>query len=144
MSKRRIAIGSDHAGYDVKEAIKEQLVSLGYEVEDLGTHSTEAVDYPDFGYAVARFVAGESSGRGILVCGSGIGMSIVANKVAGVRAALAWSEELARLSREHNDANVLVIGARVTPPEALRGIVSAFLESEFIGGRHAKRVAKIQ
>jgi ribose 5-phosphate isomerase B len=143
MPTRRISIGSDHAGYDVKEAIKEQLVGLGYEVEDIGTHSTESVDYPDFGRAVAESVAEGRNARGVLVCGSGLGMSIVANKVPGVRAALAWSEELARLSRAHNDANVLVVGARVTPPEAIRGIVRTFLETDFAGGRHATRVAKM-
>jgi ribose 5-phosphate isomerase B len=144
MSKRRIAIGSDHAGYDVKETIKEQLVGLGYEVDDLGTHSTDAVDYPDFGRAVAESVANGRSDRGVLVCGSGIGMSMVANKVPGVRAALVWSEEAARLAREHNDANVLVLGARLTPPDTLGGIVRAFFAAEFAGGRHEQRVAKLK
>jgi ribose 5-phosphate isomerase B len=143
MSTRRIAIGSDHAGYEVKEVIKEQLVGLGYEVKDLGTHSTDSVDYPDFGRAVATSVAEGTSDQGILVCSSGIGMSMVANKVPGVRAALAWTEEVARLSREHNDANVLVIGARITPSESLEGIVRSFMDSTFAGGRHAQRVEKM-
>jgi ribose 5-phosphate isomerase B len=143
MPEQRVAIGSDHAGFGLKEAVKEQLAGLGYAVDDLGTHSTQSVDYPDFGRAVAEAVTGGTHAKGVLVCGTGIGMSITANKVPGARAALAWSEETARLAREHNDANVLVLGARVTPPEAVGGIVRAFLGTEFAGGRHAARVNKI-
>jgi len=143
MAKRRIAIGSDHAGFDVKECIKKQLEALGYVVDDLGAHSTESVDYPDYGFAVATAVAEGRDCQGVLVCSSGVGMSMIANKVQGVRAALAWNEEIARLSREHNDANVLVVGARVTPSETIDGIVRAFVESEFAGGRHERRVARM-
>ena len=143
MDSLRVAIGSDHAGFDVKESIEEQLAGLGHTVEDLGTHTPASVDYPDYGRKVAEAVASGNAELGVLVCGSGIGMSMVANKVPGVRAALAWSEEIARLAREHNDANVLVVGARVTPPDTVAAIVDAFLATDFSGGRHAERVAKI-
>jgi ribose 5-phosphate isomerase B len=143
MTRSRVAIGSDHAGFDVKEAIGRQLLGLGYQVSNLGAASAEPVDYPDVGRAVAEAVAGGRADWGVLVCGSGVGMSMVANKVAGIRAALVWSEDMARLSREHNDANVLVVGARVTAPEVISRIVPAFLQAAFAGGRHEGRVAKM-
>jgi ribose 5-phosphate isomerase B len=139
----KIAIGSDHAGFDEKERIKSMLVSKGYEVSDSGTYSTDSVDYPDFGRKVGEAVASGEVDQGIVVCGSGIGISIAANKVHGVRAALAWNEETARLARQHNDANVLAIGARTTPPDLIPKIVDAWFEAEFEGGRHQRRVDKM-
>lgn len=139
----KIAIGADHAGFEVKEKIKKQLEEMNLEVEDLGTNSTDSVDYPDFGAAVGREVAAGKADEGIVVCGSGIGIAIAANKIRGVRAAQAWNEETARLARQHNDANVLSIGARVTPAEEIPKIVRAWLDARFENGRHAGRVAKI-
>ncbi|HEX5705752.1 MAG TPA: RpiB/LacA/LacB family sugar-phosphate isomerase, partial [Pyrinomonadaceae bacterium] len=111
MKPRKIAIGSDHAGFEAKERAKQEIAALGIEVEDKGTDSLESVDYPDFAASVARAVAHEEVERGVLLCGSGNGVCIAANKVAGIRAAVAWSEETARLARQHNDANVLCVGA---------------------------------
>lgn len=139
----KIAIGADHAGFEVKEKIKRQLEEMNLEVEDLGTVSTDSVDYPDFGAKVGREVASGNADEGIVVCGSGIGIAIAANKIHGVRAAQAWNEETARLARQHNDANVLSIGARVTPEEEIPKIVRAWLDTKFEGGRHAGRVEKI-
>lgn len=139
----KIALASDHAGYREKERLKPLLRDLGLEVEDLGTVSEESVDYPDYARRVAERVARGDAEQGILVCGSGTGMAISANKVAGVRAAVAWSEEVARLARQHNDANVLALGARTTPPEEIAKIVRAWFETEFEAGRHAARVEKI-
>lgn len=142
MSKK-IAIGSDHAGFEEKENVKKILDELGVEYEDVGTFSTDSVDYPDFAQKVGEKVSGGEAEQGILVCGSGIGVSIAANKINGIRAALAWNEETARLSRQHNNANVLTIGARVTPQEDIPKIVKSWLEAEFEGGRHAGRVEKM-
>ena len=139
----RIAIASDHAGYAEKERLKEVLADLGVEFDDLGTVSEESVDYPDYARKVAEQVAQGHVDQGVLVCGSGTGMAITANKVPGVRAAVAWSEEIARLARQHNDANVLAIGARTTPPDEIPKIVRAWFATEFEGGRHAARVEKI-
>jgi ribose 5-phosphate isomerase B len=140
----RIAIAADHAGYDLKEIVRHALNSSAGDVEDLGTHSSSAsVDYPDFAAAVARRVASGACDRGILVCGTGIGMAMADNKVAGARAATAWSAETARLAREHNDANILALGARVMPAEVALSLVRIFLETPFAGGRHQVRVAKI-
>ena len=139
----RIALASDHAGYTEKERLKALLADLGVEFDDLGTLSEESVDYPDYARAVAEQVAEGRVEQGLLVCGSGTGMAITANKVPGVRAAVAWSEEIARLARQHNDANVLAIGARTTPPDEIPKIVRAWFETEFEGGRHAARVEKI-
>ncbi|HXC73001.1 MAG TPA: ribose 5-phosphate isomerase B [Pyrinomonadaceae bacterium] len=139
----RIALASDHAGYAEKERLKAILSDLGVEFEDLGTGSEASVDYPDYARAVAEQVAAGRVEQGLLVCGSGTGMAITANKVPGVRAAVAWSEEVARLARQHNDANVLAIGARTTPPDDIPKIVRAWFSTEFDGGRHAARVAKI-
>ena len=139
----RIALASDHAGYAEKERLKAVLSDLGVEFDDLGTRSEESVDYPDFARAVAEQVADGRVEQGVLVCGSGTGMAITANKVPGVRAAVAWSEEIARLARQHNNANVLAIGARTTPPDDIPKIVRAWFSTEFEGGRHAARVNKI-
>ena len=139
----KIAIGADHAGFEVKEKIKKQLEEMNLEVEDLGTNSTESVDYPNFGAAVGREVASGKADQGIVVCGSGIGINIAANKIHGIRAAQAWNEETARLAREHNNANVLSIGARVLPAEEIPKIVKAWFDAKFLGGRHEMRVEKI-
>ncbi len=139
----KVAIASDHAGYQEKEAIKQMLAQLDIAYEDLGTDSEASVDYPDYALRVAEAVARGDADRGILVCGSGIGMQIAANKVPGVRAALAWNEETAKLARQHNDANVLALGARTTPRETIKEIVTAFLHTDFDGGRHARRIEKI-
>jgi ribose 5-phosphate isomerase B len=140
----KIALASDHAGFSEKEKLKPLLTELGVEFADLGTTSEASVDYPDYARKVANEVAGGAVEQGILVCGSGTGMAITANKVAGVRAAVAWSEETARLARQHNNANVLAIGARTTPEGDIPKIVKAWFSSDFEGGRHADRVKKIE
>ncbi|HEY9856580.1 MAG TPA: ribose 5-phosphate isomerase B [Stenomitos sp.] len=139
----RLAIGSDHAGYDLKESIKAWLLEAGHQVEDLGCHSPERCDYPEFAQKVAMAVAGTPVERGVLVCGSGIGVSIAANRIAGVRAALVNEPLSARLSREHNDANVVCLGSRLVGPDMAREIVRVFLETPFAGGRHQARVEQI-
>ncbi|MET0752237.1 MAG: ribose 5-phosphate isomerase B [Pyrinomonadaceae bacterium] len=139
----KIALGADHAGFEEKERLKKTLDELGVEYEDLGTNSLDSVDYPDFGAKVGRAVASGEVEQGIIVCGSGIGIAIAANKIHGVRAAQAWNEETARLAREHNDANVLSIGARVIPEEEIPKIVKAWFGAKFEGGRHERRVEKI-
>ena len=139
----KIALASDHAGYTEKERLKPVLSALGVEFDDLGTVSEESVDYPDYASNVALQVAQGRVDQGLLVCGSGNGMAITANKVPGVRAAVAWSEETARLARLHNDANVLAIGARTTPQAEIPKIVRAWFGTAFEGGRHAARVEKI-
>jgi ribose 5-phosphate isomerase B len=140
----KVALASDHAGYAEKENLKPLLKDLGVEFEDLGTVSEESVDYPDYAARVAREVSRGEADQGLLVCGSGTGMAIAANKIPGVRAAVAWNEESARLARQHNDANVLPIGARTTPAEEIPKIVKAWFATSFDGGRHAKRVEKIR
>ncbi len=139
----RIAIGADHAGYKAKEALKGALQKLGHTVIDLGTNSDESTDYPDYARKVAELVSRREADRGVLVCGTGIGMSMAANKVAGVRAAVVTSEETARMSRAHNDANVFCAGARVTDAATLERALKAWLETPFEGGRHERRVKKI-
>lgn len=139
----RIAIGSDHAGFALKSTIKRYLEDGGYVVDDLGAHSEESVDYPDFAAAVANAVVTGEARFGILICGTGIGMSIAANKVPGIRAALCTDSFTARRSRAHNDANVLCLGASVIGQGVAEDVVSAFLSTPFDGGRHARRVAKI-
>jgi ribose 5-phosphate isomerase B len=139
----KIAIGSDHAGYEEKENIKKMLDEIGVEYIDLGTNSLDSVDYPDFGKAVGDAVASGKVEQGIVVCGSGIGISIAANKVRGIRCALVWNEETAALARQHNDANVLAIGARTTPKGTIPAIVKAWFSAKFEGGRHQNRVDKI-
>jgi ribose 5-phosphate isomerase B len=139
----RIAIGSDHAGFAVKESIRKYLETAGYAVDDQGTWSEESVDYPDYGKAVGERVASKQADLGIAVCGSGIGISIAANKVTGIRAALAHDAMTARLAREHNDANVLALGGRIVTPEAALEMVQIFLSTAYLGGRHQRRLDKI-
>ena len=140
---KKIAIAADHAGYEEKEKVKKTLDELGIEYDDFGTVSTDSVDYPDYAKKVGEAVAGGKYEQGLLVCGSGTGMAIAANKVPGVRAAVAWNEDIARLAREHNDANVLSLAARFTPPDEIDKIVRSFLSAKFDGGRHQRRVDKI-
>ena len=142
-AKLRIALGADHAGFQVKESIKRYLESAGHTVDDVGTGSEESVDYPDFAREAAGRVADGKDDLGILVCGTGIGMTIAANKVAGIRAALAQDPATARLAREHNNANVLAVAGRVLSGESAVAIVREFLAAEFAGGRHERRVNKI-
>jgi len=139
----KIAIGSDHAGYELKEQVKGSLAGL-HEVTDVGTDSTDSVDYPDFALSVARLVAERTVERGILLCGTGIGMSVAANKVKGIRAALAFDLYTAMQSRRHLDANILVLGAGVTGRALALEIVAKWLETPFEGGRHARRIEKIR
>jgi ribose 5-phosphate isomerase B len=139
----KIAVGSDHAGFSLKEEVKKWLGELGVEVVDRGCFSLESVDYPDFAAAVAHDVAAGAVDRGILVCGTGQGMVMSANKVKGIRAALCQDTFSARASREHNDANILCMGARVIGPGVARDVVEAWLKGSFSGGRHAARVQKI-
>jgi ribose 5-phosphate isomerase B len=141
--KPRIALGADHAGYHIKEAIRQFLEDAGYPVDDLGTWSEESVDYPDYGKSVADRVASHQDVYGIAVCGTGMGISIAANKVAGIRAAVAHNVDTARLAREHNDANILAMGGRVVSGAQAIEMVQAFLSATFAGGRHARRVEKI-
>lgn len=139
----KIAIGADHAGYEEKEKLKAILREIGVAFDDLGTDSPESVDYPDFARKVAEAVSRGEYRQGVLVCGSGTGMAISANKVRGIRAAVAWNGETARLARLHNDANILAIGARTTPEGEIPNILKAWFSTEFEGGRHARRVQKI-
>lgn len=140
----RVAIGSDHAGFEQKERLKAHLAGEGYDVVDTGTHSEDSVDYPDFAIAVARRVAEGDAEFGVLVCGTGIGMAIAANKVDGVRAANVTSPEFGKLARQHNDANVVAVSGRFVSEETNAEIVDAFLTTPFEGGRHAGRVSKIE
>lgn len=138
-----IAVASDHAGFDLKEILKRDLQSAGHDVLDLGTGSTESVDYPDFGKAMGEAIASGKAARGVLVCGTGIGISIAANRNPQVRAALVHDVTTARLSRLHNDANVVAFGQRVIGVETAREALKAFLETKWEGGRHAARVEKL-
>lgn len=140
----KIIIGADHAGYALKEVLKTWLRGREIEVTDAGTDSEQSVDYPDIGNRVAEAVAGNSFSRGILICGTGVGMSIVANRHPGVRAALCRDEETARFSRMHNDANILVLAARQTDPETALLILRAWLSTPFEGERHQRRLDKIR
>ena len=143
MCAMKIAIGADHAGFEMKQKIKDWLSRQGIEVQDEGTFSTESVDYPDYARKVGEDVAAQRADLGVLVCGSGIGMAISANKVPGVRAANVSSEYEAQLSREHNNANVLALGARILNEEQALKIVDTWLHTSFAGGRHERRVDKI-
>lgn len=138
-----IAVASDHAGFDLKEILKRDLQEAGLEVLDLGTNSTQSVDYPDFGIAMADAVASGKAERGVLVCGTGIGISMAANRHPKVRAALVHDVTSARLSRLHNDANVVAFGQRLIGTETAREALKVFLDTKFEGGRHANRVAKL-
>ncbi|MBC8003177.1 MAG: ribose 5-phosphate isomerase B [Opitutaceae bacterium] len=139
-----VAIGSDHGGFRLKEILKEHLRSQGLSIADFGANSTSSTDYPDFAQAVARNVADGRCGLGLLVCTTGVGMSITANKVPGIRAALAFTEEMAAISRQHNDANVLCLGEKITPPDLAKKMVDAFLAAHFEGGRHERRIKKME
>ncbi|MEW5807380.1 MAG: ribose 5-phosphate isomerase B [Acidobacteriota bacterium] len=140
----RILFASDHAGFQTKEKLMEDVKKLGYGVSDFGTSSEESVDYVDFGLQAAEAVSSGKFDRGVLICGSGIGMSITANKVKGIRAALACTPEMARLSREHNDANILCMGSRINDYENILDMTRIWLETDFSGGRHLQRVEKIR
>ncbi|MDH3300159.1 MAG: ribose 5-phosphate isomerase B [Acidimicrobiia bacterium] len=139
----RIAVGSDHAGFELKQQLAEHIEASGHKVVDLGTHDSVSVDYPDYGSAVGRAVVGGEVDLGVAVCGSGIGICIAANKVRGVRAATVHDVTSARLSREHNNANVMCVGQRFIGPQVALDAVDAFLAADFAGGRHSRRVDKI-
>jgi ribose 5-phosphate isomerase B len=140
----RIAIGSDHAAYECKEAVKQFLESMGHAITDVGTDTTDSCDYPDYAAAVSKQVQSGVVHRGILICGTGIGMSIAANRFKRVRAALCYTEELATLSRLHNDANVLCMGARTQSMSSMQTIMQSWLSTEWEGDRHATRLLKIE
>lgn len=139
----RIAVASDHAGFELKRVLSQRLRELGHEVTDYGTESAESVDYPLFGVEAARAVASGEADRGVIICATGIGMGIVANKVKGVRAAVCATEFMARMSRRHNDANVLCMGQRVVDEKLARRMLEVWLELPFDGGRHARRACQI-
>jgi ribose 5-phosphate isomerase B len=139
----KIAIGADHAGFELKQKLAQKLTAEGHEVSDFGTDSTDSTDYPDYAARVGREVGEGRADRGILVCYTGVGMAMAANKIRGVRAAPAVNEDEVRLTREHNDANVLTIGSKFTDDERAVALTGLFLKTEFAGGRHARRVAKI-
>lgn len=140
----KIAIGCDHAGYELKEIVKDKLTKEGYELIDLGTNSSESVDYPIYGRAVGEKVASGECDKGIAICGTGIGISISCNKVKGVRAALCNTEHLAKMSREHNDANVLCLGAREIDKELALKILDKWLSTDFLGGKHLRRIKMLE
>lgn len=144
MSKRvKIAIAGDHAGYELKKYLVEYLTGKGYQLKDFGTNGPESVDYPDFAHPLAKSVSSGENDIGITICGSGNGISMVANKYTGIRAALCWNVEISKLARAHNDANVCSLPARFITNEEARDIVEAFLSTDFEGGRHQKRIEKI-
>jgi len=140
---RNILIASDHAGFALKQHLVGFLQKNGFDVLDLGTDSLDSVDYPDFGKKAAEAVLAGKSALGIVICGSGIGISITANRYKGIRCALCWTPEIARLARHHNNANMLALAGRFTTPEEAEAIVKAFIEAEFEGGRHQNRIVKI-
>jgi len=141
--KKNIPIGADHAGFELKNILKELLLGQGYEIEDFGCYSEESIDYPDYGHPVAEKVESDKNILGILICGSGNGINMTANKHQGVRSALCWNKEIAQLAREHNDANILALPARYLSTEEAKEIVLTFLNTDFEGGRHQRRVDKI-
>jgi len=140
----KVLIASDHAGFELKEQLEQALRERGYDVEDLGTNNEASTDYPDYAHPLAERVSRGDVERGVLLCGTGLGMSYTANRYPHVRAAVAWNAEVARLAREHNDANVLVLPARFVSPEQGLEILTTWLDTEFAGGRHARRVEKIE
>jgi ribose 5-phosphate isomerase B len=140
----KIAVGADHAGYALKERLLGKLRDDGHEVVDYGTHSTESTDYPDFAAAVGRAVVAGDAEAGLLVCSSGVGMSIAANKIHGIRAALGVNADEVSYTRRHNDANILALGANYTDEVTARALVDTFLTTQFEGGRHARRIEKIR
>ena len=139
----RVALGSDHAGFPLKESVKEFIKAQGHTIKDYGTYSSASVDYPDFGHLLAKKVKNNNNNFGILVCGSGIGMSMTANRHKNIRAALCYNVRSAKLSRKHNNANVMTVGSRLTKKNVALKCVKAFLNTEFEGGRHLRRVKKI-
>lgn len=140
----RIPIAADHAGFEMKERLRTALTEMGFEVQDVGTHSAASTDYADYAHPLAQGVSDGLVQRGVLLCGTGLGMSYVANRYPGVRAAVAWTPEIAALSRKHNDANVLVVPARFVSDEDALAILSAWLDTGFEGGRHQRRIEKIE
>lgn len=143
MAAQTIVMASDHAGFELKELLKGDLRAAGREVLDLGVHSTQSADYPDYGRALAEAIRDGKAARGVLVCGTGIGISIAANREPSVRAAVVHDVTSARLTRQHNDANVMALGARLIGTEVARDCLKVFLDTDFEGGRHAARVAKL-
>ena len=143
MATKKVAIGGDHAGYEYKEQLRKQLEEEGYEVKDFGPFSADSVDYPDFAHPLAETVGSGSYDAGILICGSGNGVAITANKHQGIRAALCWNKELSALARQHNNANVLCLPSRFVAYELAKEITETFLNTEFEGGRHSRRVNKM-
>lgn len=141
--RRPVAIGADHAGFEYKNLLSDLLKSKGFEVKDYGTYSADSVDYPDFAHPVAEAVENGTAAWGVLICGSANGVAITANKHQGIRAALCWTEEIAKLARQHNNANVVCIPARFVSTSVAEDITTAFVETPFEGGRHEKRVNKI-
>ena len=142
--KFRIAIAADHAGFRIKEAVKKHLTDAGYEVQDFGTHSEEPMDYPDAAHPAVRAILKGECDRGILICGTGQGMQLAANHYSGIRAALCWNTEMAELARRHNDANVLTMPGRFIDADSAIAITDMWLKAPFDGGRHARRVGKIE
>ena len=140
----RIPIASDHAGFELKERLRVTLADMGFEVEDIGTHSTASTDYPDYAHPLAEAVSSGEATRGVLLCGTGLGMSYVANRYPGVRAAVAWTPEIALLARKHNDANILTMGGRIVAKELGWEITRTFLATPFLKGKHLRRVNKIK
>ena len=140
----RIPIASDHAGFELKERLRASLTDMGFDVQDIGTHSTASTDYADYAHPLAQEVSSGEAQRGVLLCGTGLGMSYTANRYPGVRAAVAWTPEIAALARKHNDANVLVLPARFVSDEDAMAILKAWLDTDFEGGRHTRRVEKIE
>lgn len=143
MAAKPIAIASDHAGYGLKSTLVEELTSMGYDVLDLGTNSRDSVDYPEFGDLLAKAILDGRADRGVLVCGTGIGISMAANRHPGIRAANCQNDTAARLTRQHNNANVLALGERLVGAEVAKDCLKVFLETDYEGGRHAARVAKL-
>ena len=143
MSKELIGIAVDHGGFALKQSVSDEIRALGYDVLDLGTDSEESVDYPDFAEKLVAAIGRGDISRGVLICGTGIGVSIAANRHAGIRAALCYDEDTACLARQHNNANVICLGGRKTGSELARTMVRLFLETEFEGGRHARRVGQV-
>lgn len=142
-STKTIAIGSDHAGFKLKEIIRQYLTGKGYQVRDFGTYSEDRADYPDFAHPIAKAVQSQELNVGILICGSGNGINMAANKHKGIRSALCWKRELAELARQHNDANIIALPARFISDNEAKECVDAFLNTDFEGGRHTDRVSKI-
>ena len=140
----KIVMGSDHAGFPLKEEVKQKLLNEGHEIIDVGTHSAESVDYPIYGKAVGEAIAAGEAERGIVVCGSGIGISIACNKVKGIRCALCTSVEMAEMCRRHNDANVIAMGARMIEKDLAFAMVDKWLETEFEGGKHLRRINMLE